>query len=174
LSNILIGARRLEDLTAKTQLSNLDVLPSGSAPPNPTEQLGSPMMRQLIEAAVGNYDQVIIDAPPVLLASDASVLATMVNGVILVLRAKGNSRGVAQRAISLLTHVNAHLFGAVLNAAQVQRGGYFREQLRTFYEYQTEEALADRRSTAALPPRAPDAAIDDGTGSPRESDPDRP
>jgi len=174
LSNILIGARRLENMTAKTQLSNLDVLVSGSAPPNPAEQLGSPMMRQLIDAATREYDQVIIDAPPVLLASDASVLATLVDGVILVLRAKGNSRGVAQRAISVLLHVNAHMFGAVLNAAQVQRGGYFREQLRTFYEYQTEESLADQRSGTALPPWAPDAVIDDRTGSPPENDPNRP
>jgi hypothetical protein len=46
---------------------------------------------------------------------------------------------VAQRASSLLVHVNARLLGAVLNVAQARRGGYFREQLRTFYEYQSDE-----------------------------------
>ena len=58
-------------------------------------------------------------------------------------RAKDNTRGVALRAISLLTHVNARIFGAVLNVAQARRGGYFREQLRTFYEYQHEEEFSE-------------------------------
>jgi Mrp family chromosome partitioning ATPase len=69
------------------------------------------------------------------------------DGTILVLRAKDNSRGVAQRATTLLQHMNAHLLGAVLNAAQARRGGYFREQLRTFYDYQSE----DERNRPALP-----------------------
>jgi len=81
---------------------------------------------------------VLIDTPPVLLTSDAGVLATTVDGVILVVRANRNSRGVARRACNLLADVNAHLFGAVLNAARVTRGGYFRKQLRAYYEYQPE------------------------------------
>ncbi|MGB0716446.1 MAG: hypothetical protein ACPGXK_11240, partial [Phycisphaerae bacterium] len=73
---------------------------------------------------------------PALLASDSLSLATMVDGVILVVRANQNSRGVARRACRLFAAVNAHLFGAVLNAARVTSGGYFREQLRTYYDYQ--------------------------------------
>jgi succinoglycan biosynthesis transport protein ExoP len=151
LSNILVGAGRLENLVTKTDLGNLDVLGSGPTPPNPAERLGSPLMRELLEEAASRYDQIIIDAPPVLLASDTPVLATKVDGAILVLRARENSRGVGQRAISMLNHVNAHLFGAVLNAAQVRRGGYFREQLRTFYDYQSEEALERKETGKALP-----------------------
>jgi succinoglycan biosynthesis transport protein ExoP len=151
LSNILVGAGRLENLATKTDLGNLDVLGSGPTPPNPAERLGGPLMRELLEEAASTYDQIIIDAPPVLLASDTPVLATKVDGAILVLRARENSRGVGQRAISMLNHVNAHLFGAVLNAAQVRRGGYFREQLRTFYEYQSEEALEREGTGKALP-----------------------
>ena len=87
---------------------------------------------------MSRYDQVIIDTAPVLLASDALVLATAVDGVVLVVRANRNSRGVARRACTLLTDVGAHIFGAVLNAAQVTRGGYFREQLRAHYDYQAD------------------------------------
>ncbi len=140
LSNILIGAGRLEQYVHRSDQGNLDVLVGGPTPPNPAEQLASPMMRQFLDEAVRRYDHVVLDAPPALLASDAAALGTMVDGTVLVLRAKANSRGVAQRALNLLHHVSAHVFGVVLNAAQAQRGGYFREQLRTFYDYHAEEA----------------------------------
>ena len=89
---------------------------------------------------MSRYDQVIIDTPPVLLASDTLVLATAVDGVVLVIRANRNLRGVGQRACTLLNDVGANVLGAVLNAAQVTRGGYFREQLRTYYEYQAADS----------------------------------
>ena len=85
----------------------------------------------------------IIDTAPILLASDACVLATSVDGVILVVRANENSRGVARRACQLVSDVGGHLFGVVLNAAQVRRGGYFREQLRTYYDYHAESGAGE-------------------------------
>lgn len=143
MTNILIEEATLSECIHKTDLANLDVVGSGPIPPNPAELLSSDHCRKVLAEATSMYDHVIIDSPPVLLASDASVLAAMVDGTILVYRAKDNSRGVAQRARTLLEHVGAHIFGAVLNAAQVRRGGYFREQLRTFYEYQPEEEVED-------------------------------
>ncbi|MCP4589532.1 MAG: polysaccharide biosynthesis tyrosine autokinase [bacterium] len=139
LSNFLIGGAKLDELICKTEIANLDVVGSGPMPPNPAELLNGALGGEFLEQAQSRYDQVIIDTPPVLLASDALVLATRVEGVILVCRAKDNSRGQAQRALSLLDRVNASVFGGILNCAQVRRGGYFREQLRTFYEYQEEE-----------------------------------
>ncbi|MGB9625483.1 MAG: polysaccharide biosynthesis tyrosine autokinase [Phycisphaerae bacterium] len=153
LSNALIGQSVLDTLVHSTALPNLDVLLPGPIPPNPAELLGGKYMGELITQAADRYDQVIFDGPPVLLVSDALVLAGVVDGVILVCRAKANSRGVAQRARDQLERVNAHLFGAVLNAAQVRRGGYFREQLRTFYDYQPEELPA--ATAAALPENGP-------------------
>lgn len=150
LSNILIGRGRLEDLAAPTELPNLDVLACGPIPPNPTELLGSRYLTELLSQAAGRYDQVILDGPPVLLVSDALVLASAVDGVIMVCRAKSASRGVVQRAREQLERVNARIFGAVLNAAQVARGGYFREQMRSYYDYQPEQALV-ANTTRALP-----------------------
>jgi len=147
LTNILIGESTLSACVQKTDLANLDVIGSGPIPPNPAELLGSELCAKFVAEASAAYDHVIFDSAPVLLASDASMLATLVDGTILVYRARDNSRGVAQRARTLLEHVGAHLFGAVLNAAQVRRGGYFREQLRTFYEYRSEdEGAAGRRA----------------------------
>lgn len=138
LSNLLIGDGTLESHVVKTEWPMLDVLGCGPLPPNPAELLGGAPCRAFLQEAASRYDQVIIDAPPVLLASDVSVLATLVDGVILVVRANQNSRGVARRALTALSDINARVFGAVLNAAQVTRGGYFREQLRAYYEYQPE------------------------------------
>jgi capsular exopolysaccharide synthesis family protein len=150
LSNILIGRGKLADLASPTELPNLEVLTCGPIPPNPTELLAGRYLAELIGEAAGRYDQVIFDGPPVLLVSDALVLASAVDGVVLVCRAKTASRGTVQRAREQLERVNARVFGAVLNAAQVARGGYFREQMRSYYDYQPEEArLAG--TTRALP-----------------------
>lgn len=136
LSNILIGEGSLASCVAKTDNVLLDLLCSGPRPPNPVDLFTGSHWPTFLKEAVSKYDQIIFDTPPVLLASDAAVVASSVDGTVLVIRANRSSRGVAQRALGVLRDVDAHVFGAVLNAARVTRGGYFREQLRTFYEYQ--------------------------------------
>lgn len=148
LSNVLIGQSPVEKLASATDLPNLDVLTSGPIPPNPTELLAGSYLRDMINQATTRYDQIIFDGPPVLLVSDVLVMTGSVDGVILVCRAKTSSRGTVMRAHEQLERVNGHVFGAVLNAAQVRRGGYFREQMRTYYDYQPEEALAAEVSPA--------------------------
>lgn len=146
LSNVLLGRARLADVASKTELPNLDVLTTGPIPPNPTELLGGTYLQQVITQATERYDQVIFDGPPVLLVSDVLVMTPSVDGVILVFRAKTSSRGVAQRAREQIERVEGHIFGAILNAAQVTRGGYFREQIRSYYDYQSDQLLdAEKR-----------------------------
>jgi capsular exopolysaccharide synthesis family protein len=142
LGNILTGKGSLAAYVVQTTTPLLDVLGGGPTPSNPAELLGGEKCRAFLEEAMSRYDQVILDTAPVLLASDALVLATAVDGVVLVVRANRNSRGVARRACTLLTDVGAHIFGAVLNAAQATRGGYFREQLRAHYDYQATAATS--------------------------------
>lgn len=161
LSNILIGQARLSELAVNTDLPNLDVLPIGPIPPNPTELLAGPYLKRMIVDAQDRYDQVIFDGPPVLLVSDSLVLAGVLDGVILVCRAKTTSRGVAMRGREQIERVNGRLFGAVLNAAQIARGGYFREQIRSYYEYQPEASLA-----AASAPVLPEQPRSDEDTSP--------
>jgi capsular exopolysaccharide synthesis family protein len=147
LSNLLIGQGQLADLITPTDLPNLDVLTSGPIPPNPAELLSGKYMRNILREAQDTYDQIIFDGPPALLVSDAMVLAGVLDGVVLVCRAKAVSRGVVLRARDLLERANIRIFGAVLNAARVARGGYFREQIRSFYDYQPAESLK-----ATVPP----------------------
>jgi capsular exopolysaccharide synthesis family protein len=147
LSNILVGDGTLESTVSSTDVALLDVLGSGQVPPNPAELLGGDSCRALFEQAMSQYDRVIVDTAPVLLASDAMMLGAAVDGVILVVRARTNSRGAARRAHTLLRDVGTHVFGAVLNAAQAARGGYYREQLREYYDYQADAETATEKPT---------------------------
>jgi capsular exopolysaccharide synthesis family protein len=141
LSNILIGQGKLEDLVTKTDLANLDVLTSGPMPPTPAELLGSKYMVEFIQTAAQRYDRVILDGPPVLLVSDALIVANQIEGVILVARAIQNSKGAFKRAREQLERVNARVVGAVLNGVAPQPGGYFKQQYRDFYDYTSEDAI---------------------------------
>lgn len=156
LHDLLTSDVDLASMTQPTDTTGLFVLGCGAAMHNSPELLAGEEFAKILNEAKGSYDQVIIDSAPVLLASDALVMVPMVDGVVLVVRAKQNSRGAAKRALTLLTNVGAHVLGAVLNAAQVTRGGYYRQQLRDYYDYQDQ---GDR--VVALPaPRHPSPQSD--------------
>lgn len=154
LSNILIGQSRLSDLVTGTAIPGLDVLGSGPTPPNPAELLGSSYLRDLVVDARSRYDQVIFDGPPVLLVSDAMVLAGAVDGVLLVCQYRSTSRGALQRARTQLEAINSRIFGAVLNMVETRAGGYFRKHYREFYEYHEREDGGDAEPPRRLEPGA--------------------
>ena len=96
--------------------SNLFVLPAGRIPPNPSELLGSDKMRQLIKELSEEFI-VVVDVPPLLPVTDASLLSNSVDGVILVGSIGRSHREQMTEASSILKKVNANLFGLVLNRA---------------------------------------------------------
>jgi non-specific protein-tyrosine kinase len=110
-----------------TGIDNLSVLPSGSLPPNPAEVIGSQRMEEVISALVKEADQVIFDTPPVLAVTDAAVLATRVDGVLLVISAGKTRREYARNAVQRLEQVDARLVGTVLTNVQMGAGftGYY-------------------------------------------------
>ncbi len=113
---------------AETGVENLLLLPSGPLPPNPADLLGSRRMEQVIAALRERADLVLFDAPPVIAVTDAAVLGTKVDGVLLVVRAGHTRREHAQRAKELLERVHVRVIGAVLTNAPVDvtLGGYYR------------------------------------------------
>ena len=158
LSNVLIAEGKLEDFVTKTDLPTLDVLSSGPMPPTPAELLGSAQMRALIKEAIEHYDRVILDGPPTLLISDATVMAMQVDGVILVARAAENTRGTLKRAREQLEGINARIVGAILNGVHIRAGGYFKKQYRDFYDYTSDETIP---AELPGPPTDPDADSSD-------------
>lgn len=141
LSNVLIGQGRWTDYVSNTDLPNVDVLSSGPMPPRPAELLGSRYMTELIQEVRQAYDGVLLDGPPALLISDAMVLATQVDGVIVVARAVDNTKGALRRTREQLDRLGARVFGVVLNGVQARPGGYFRRQYQEFYEYIGDETI---------------------------------
>ena len=106
----------------KTDVAGLSVLTSGPLPPNPAEVMGSRRMEEIIAALAERADQVLFDTPPVVAVTDAAVLATKVDGVVLVVSAGHTRRDHARAAIQRLQQINARLVGAVLTNVQVDTG----------------------------------------------------
>jgi capsular exopolysaccharide synthesis family protein len=98
-----------------TGVAGLRLLPSGPLPPNPSELVGSRRMAEIISVLGERSDIALFDAPPIVAVTDAAVLASRVDGVLLVIKAGATKRDHAQRANALLEKVNAHLLGVVLN-----------------------------------------------------------
>jgi capsular exopolysaccharide synthesis family protein len=119
-----------------TQVPNLSVLTSGPKPTNATELMESQLLTDFIERAVEDYDHVIFDSGPLLLSSETAAMAPRVDGVVTVVRAQANSRGLLTRLRDNLRQVKAEHLGVVLNAVRSQGGGYYRSNIRTYYDYQ--------------------------------------
>ena len=105
-------------------VENLKVLTSGPQPPNPSELLGSKRLEEILSVLLREADLVIFDSPPVLVASDASVLSTRVDGTLLVCDAGQTRRAQASRAMQALTSVGTVLLGTVLNRADARANAY--------------------------------------------------
>jgi capsular exopolysaccharide synthesis family protein len=142
LSSVLMHQCTPAEAVRPSGIEGLDIIECGPLPANPAELLGSMRMEELLARQRKEYDYIIIDGPPVLLVSDAKVLAGLVDATLLVFNAAATSRGAAQRTIRELKDVNARIVGCVLFAARVIKGGYFQEQFKSYRKYQKKARLA--------------------------------
>jgi non-specific protein-tyrosine kinase len=110
----------------ETGVPGLSLLSSGPLPPRPADILGSRRMEAVIARLRAEADIVLFDTPPVVVVNDAVVLATRVDGVLLVFQAGTTSRDRARQARQILEKVKANIVGVVLNNAQIEQGyGYY-------------------------------------------------
>lgn len=145
-SNLLVGDCKPSEAVRKTDVQNLCILPAGMIPPNPAELLGSKRCQEYLATLGEHFDWVILDSPPVLAVADASVIANGATGVVFVVGADQTSRQTARNAIEQLESAQAHVIGAVLNRADVQRNPYY------YSSYYRKEY--SRYYAKAAPPRA--------------------
>lgn len=118
LTTMILEEEALDDPPLQdVSVENLLLVPSGPLPPNPADILGSGKMEQVIDVLKGQADVILFDAPPVVSVTDAAVLGTKVDGVLLVVAAGRTRREHAERAKELLKRVNVRIIGAVLNEA---------------------------------------------------------
>jgi polysaccharide biosynthesis transport protein len=137
LTEALTGRREVRELIRPTHVDGLSILTSGSLPPNPTELLGSEKMRQLLAQLAQDYDFVIIDSPPVLPVSDAIILSTLVDGVVVVVNSEATAKQQVRIACARLRYARAKIFGAVLNKVNVMSPEY-RYYSSYYYQYTNE------------------------------------
>lgn len=114
LSELLSGQADLGDVVQMTDEEDLFVIPAGQTPPNPSEMLGSDTFRTLLKELSADHF-VIVDAPPVLPVTDASLIAAAVDGVVFVAVAGKTKKPAIANAHRMLKQVNAHILGGVLN-----------------------------------------------------------
>ncbi len=132
----------LKSIIKSTGIPNLQVIPSGTTPPNPAEMLGSNKMSQLIEEVEGMYDFVLFDTPPLIAVSDPKILAPRIKNVLVVIRSGKTNYHIIRDARERLEKVDARLIGAVLNGVETKKGyGYYYR-----YNYYYNDYYADDNS----------------------------
>ena len=126
MSNLLVGSGAN---VLRTSVPNLDVIPAGPIPPNPSEILGSARMAHLLGALRKRYTRVLIDSPPSTAVTDAVALSKSVDGIILVVRSGTTTREMAKNGVAQFDAVGAPMLGVVLNGVGVGRDSYY------YYQY---------------------------------------
>ena len=137
LTNCLTQKKTIEEVCHMEVMENLTVVTSGPIPPNPAELLGSQSAKELWPDLLDKYDYILIDSPPVLAVADATVLASQMDGVVLVVHS-GKSRTEAIReAKGQLLKGNANIIGVVLNQVNMNSGDY------QYYYYYASDSPAE-------------------------------
>ena len=139
LSSDSTEAEMLE-LVKTDEATGLNVLTSGPIPPNPAELLGSDQMRRLMAALQARYTYVVVDSPPISSFTDGVLVATMVDGVLLVVHGGKSSRHIVRRSKQLLNDVGSKVFGVVLNNVNLQSHDYYYYQSYYGRQYYQKEA----------------------------------
>jgi capsular exopolysaccharide synthesis family protein len=151
LTEVLAGARNLQEAIHQTHIDGLDLLGAGVEPPNPTELVGSDKMREVLTLLSTMYDVVIIDSPPVLPVSDSQLLSTMVDGVVVVINSRKTSKQQVRAACTKLEFARAKIFGVVLNQVDVRHPDYkyYSHYYRRYSEPSDDEAIIPEAQESA-------------------------
>ncbi len=121
-----------------THVDNLFFVSSGSSDVDPTEFIGSAKMRETLSLVRQLYDYVLIDSPPVMAVSDALLLSTMVDGVVMVIGSRGTSRDTVRHACSRLRHAQANILGTMINRVNINDNGYSEDYYGSFAQAEGE------------------------------------
>lgn len=124
LSELIAGSKKLNDCLHRNVLGNLDLLTTGVLPPNPAELLMSESFSALLDQVGGDYDIVIIDTAPVLVAADTAAVAPLAGTMLLVARADVTQLGELNETVKRISHVGSNVNGIILNAVDISRRHY--------------------------------------------------
>jgi tyrosine-protein kinase Etk/Wzc len=134
ISDMMLGDFGIDDILKTPGMDTLHIITAGTKPPNPSEILTSNRFREFLKEASEDYNFIFIDAPPVLPVADASDIATLADGVILVYMTGKIGRGVLKRVKANLENVDAKLTGVILNKIKADAGPEY-YQYHSYYYY---------------------------------------
>ena len=136
LTEVLFGEVDLSNAIRKTFLENLDILPCGAIPLNPTELIGSSTMKNLKNDLDKMYDIILYDSPPILLFTDSELLVAMVDAVILIVKTGSTTFDSLEHTVDIIEGIRLNLAGVVVNEYELNRlhRGYY--HLHGEYYYQ--------------------------------------
>lgn len=155
LMNVVVGEATVAEAAKPTVVPNLYCLPCGPVPPNSADVVASERFKRILDELGERFDRVVLDSPPVVAVTDSAILSTVVDGVVMVIRAFKTTFGLSKSGLRTLRDVDAPIAGAVLNAVNLDRHEYYYQR----YYYYRREGYApltsgeqDRRSDEAAPP----------------------
>ena len=137
ISDIMLGDFGIDDILKTPGMDTLHIVTAGTKPPNPSEILTSNRLKEFLKEAGNAYDFIFIDAPPVMPVADASDIATLVDGVIIVYMTGKIGRSVLRRVKGNLENVDAKLTGVILNKVKSDAGPEY-YQYHSYYYYGSE------------------------------------
>jgi tyrosine-protein kinase Etk/Wzc len=137
ISDIMLGEFGIDDILKTPGMDTLHIVTAGTKPPNPSEILSSNRFRQFLKEVSKDYNFIFVDAPPVMPVADASDIARLADGVILVYMTGKIGRGVLKRVKTNLENVDAKLTGVILNKVRSDAGGEY-YQYHSYYYYGSE------------------------------------
>ena len=141
LANVLTGQVALRSTITETAMGNFYILPRGVLPPNPADLLMSHKMQQIVNELRNSFDFVLIDSPPAIAVSDAAVISSLCDGVLMVFHGQKTTVQAARRAVERLDSINATLLGVILNGVDIRNPDYvdYRSYYPTYYASMQEE-----------------------------------
>jgi polysaccharide biosynthesis transport protein len=124
VSTAIVGNSTLDEVIKRTEVPNLDVLPCGPVPPNPSELLHTARFAQLVRECASRYDRVVLDSPPTSAVTDPAVLGNLCDGVLLIVKGGQTTRESAVLARRQLHSANAKLLGVIINEVDFSNAAY--------------------------------------------------
>ncbi len=139
ITNYLVGRAIVDDIIRTSPIRNLDIITSGTIPPNPSELIGSQRMKEFLADMQTRYDLILIDTPPVIAVTDAQIVSTLVDGMILVVSSGVTQTELAKRSKDLILKVGGKIVGLVLNNFDIYNtyGSYYKYYRYYNYYYES-------------------------------------
>lgn len=133
LSDVLVGKSTIESSAKRTAIANLDLIPRGQVPPNPSELLMSERFSELLKWGSANYDLVLIDTPPILAVTDAAIVGRHAGTTLMVTRYAVNTLKEVETSLNRFEQNGITVKGVILNSIFRRATGY---QDYGYYEYE--------------------------------------